>query len=497
MIDNVVNRIPWMALVGLAILPVFRIVNLTWLEVFRLLFITLGLFLLYRKLKKDTDESQSERSSPFIEKHVPKVLALVYLFILIQFDPATSAFHDLFDRSRINWFFCISSGLVCLAGLPIARQGLRRNRKRGAKGKRSTLNLTTSDKIVSIAGAAAILLSFFSKLVLGTEGTKWADSLWYVKVGECCIPWFLITRYVSPSSAQGAASEVSVRTQPRVATLLMKPVCVTFTIVILGGIGRSALAVYHFNKGNWYFSRSEIEGAKKRYKQVFKMNRTLGYESLQNKGLQKLASAYLKSDSIAQAEHIIENMGGQDALKKIGNIYFDAEEWREARLHYQRFVQSGESDPQIFDKLALCHIKLKDVYELSRFVSEHNYKFRIDFDDSESLIVLGRYYLGEGQYDAAIQVFEKVKESILWREYYLGRAFQGLNQYAKAEEYFRKAIEIEPGFADAYYRLGTCVENEGALDTAREFYEKTIDLLPNHLDGLRALLRMHKLTGEE
>ena len=128
---------------------------------------------------------------------------------------------------------------------------------------------------------------------------------------------------------------------------------------------------------------------------------------------------------------------------------------------------------------------------MHRFASEHNYEIQLDFDDTESLIVLGRYYLTTGRFDDAVRLFESVQDFVLRSNYFLGMIYKSMNNPTEAKANFLKAIEREPDFADAYYHVGWCYETEGHLDSARVFYERTVEHLPDHLDGLKALGRIY------
>jgi len=57
---------------------------------------------------------------------------------------------------------------------------------------------------------------------------------------------------------------------------------------------------------------------------------------------------------------------------------------------------------------------------------------------------------------------------------------------------FQKAVELEHSFADAYYQIGICQEKQGKREKALKMYEKAVEVLPDHLDGLVALMRIMK-----
>ena len=67
-----------------------------------------------------------------------------------------------------------------------------------------------------------------------------------------------------------------------------------------------------------------------------------------------------------------------------------------------------------------------------------------------------------------------------------------LKQYAEAKAELERFVDLQPEFADAYFRLGLIAEEENDLIKAKSLYEKTVELLPNHLEGLKALREINK-----
>ncbi len=49
---------------------------------------------------------------------------------------------------------------------------------------------------------------------------------------------------------------------------------------------------------------------------------------------------------------------------------------------------------------------------------------------------------------------------------------------------------MKQDFADAYYRLGIIAEKEQKWEKAQSFYEKTLNILPDHSDSLKALKKI-------
>jgi len=61
------------------------------------------------------------------------------------------------------------------------------------------------------------------------------------------------------------------------------------------------------------------------------------------------------------------------------------------------------------------------------------------------------------------------------------------NQLDLAKQCFQEAIELDPGYAEAHFRLGRCYLREGDTAKAKELFEKTLSLDPSHAGAKREL----------
>jgi tetratricopeptide (TPR) repeat protein len=53
----------------------------------------------------------------------------------------------------------------------------------------------------------------------------------------------------------------------------------------------------------------------------------------------------------------------------------------------------------------------------------------------------------------------------------------------EAADCYRRAIELDPTFADAHCNLGSLLFNRGRRDEARRHFEQTVELAPRHVEG--------------
>jgi len=64
-----------------------------------------------------------------------------------------------------------------------------------------------------------------------------------------------------------------------------------------------------------------------------------------------------------------------------------------------------------------------------------------------------------------------------------GAILQNIGQLQEAELSYRKAIKLNPNYADAYYNLGVILTNCGKLQEAELSYRKAIELNPNYANA--------------
>jgi tetratricopeptide (TPR) repeat protein len=83
---------------------------------------------------------------------------------------------------------------------------------------------------------------------------------------------------------------------------------------------------------------------------------------------------------------------------------------------------------------------------------------------------------------------QKPTEASAW--YRLGLLHVRFRNWEEASRSFSKAVEIDPGLADARFRLGLSLEMLRKTADARAEYTETVKLLPTHLPALEALQKL-------
>ncbi len=75
--------------------------------------------------------------------------------------------------------------------------------------------------------------------------------------------------------------------------------------------------------------------------------------------------------------------------------------------------------------------------------------------------------------------------------YTLGKAHYHLGMVEEAAEEFREALGMEPNLADAYYYLGVVLREQGKNGGAEKMFLRALQLVPTHIEALRALERSY------
>ncbi len=83
--------------------------------------------------------------------------------------------------------------------------------------------------------------------------------------------------------------------------------------------------------------------------------------------------------------------------------------------------------------------------------------------------------------DQAVAELERVDLSTITDPvtfYNIASLFFDQGQSSQAEVYYRRAVDLDPGFADAYMQLGLSLIQQGKMEEAGPFLQKVIELAP-------------------
>ena len=86
-------------------------------------------------------------------------------------------------------------------------------------------------------------------------------------------------------------------------------------------------------------------------------------------------------------------------------------------------------------------------------------------------------------YDKSIEYFQKaidIKPDYAQAYYSMGIIYVSKGNHDKSIDYYQKAIDIKPNYAEAYYSMGFAYVYKGNHDKSIECYQKAININPNY-----------------
>ena len=66
-----------------------------------------------------------------------------------------------------------------------------------------------------------------------------------------------------------------------------------------------------------------------------------------------------------------------------------------------------------------------------------------------------------------------------------------------AEDAYRRAVALDPGYADAHCNLGSLLFNSGRVEEARVHFERTVEIAPRHVEGNLNLGTLFEESGAD
>lgn len=100
-------------------------------------------------------------------------------------------------------------------------------------------------------------------------------------------------------------------------------------------------------------------------------------------------------------------------------------------------------------------------------------------------------------YTESIHLYSDDPEMAYWQYNNLGFCLNYLKQFDKAEEWCRKAIEINDEQYNAWKNLGVALENQGSISEAIDCYKKSAELSPVDKRAALHLERLMKRLRED
>jgi tetratricopeptide (TPR) repeat protein len=118
-------------------------------------------------------------------------------------------------------------------------------------------------------------------------------------------------------------------------------------------------------------------------------------------------------------------------------------------------------------------------FEIAQIISEQILEF--DPENPEIFYYLGQSLSQQGEYDQAIQSWQKateIKPDFLIAYQEQGKVYQKIENYQEAIKVYQQALTIEPNCLEIIYNLGICFNAINLLDQALEYFDSYLRIKP-------------------
>ena len=163
----------------------------------------------------------------------------------------------------------------------------------------------------------------------------------------------------------------------------------------------------------------------------------------------------------------------------LGDAYAASSQWQDARRAYEQAKSVGPD-------LWMAHRRLADAYrmlgEKKKAVQAYADAIKFGDDRYETRYLNARALVEAGNPQVAIPMLEDLSKENASSEVHLalGEAFEMLKRDVAALDHYRKAVEIDPNFAAAQYRLARIYFEQREYEKAVEGFDAAL-----RLDGER------------
>jgi tetratricopeptide (TPR) repeat protein len=186
--------------------------------------------------------------------------------------------------------------------------------------------------------------------------------------------------------------------------------------------------------------------------------------------------ALFQPGSITANKQANDLPGGSAVLVAEAQNYFTNREYDKAAADYQEILKEDKNNPVILANLASIEVEQNKITDADKHVQA---ALAANPNDAFALTIQGRVKFAQGNYDASLDILgraEKLDPQNPQIENFLGVALAEKGLRTQAETAFRKAIQIDPDYADAHKNLTIfyLTANPPMVELARWHYEKAL-----------------------
>lgn len=165
----------------------------------------------------------------------------------------------------------------------------------------------------------------------------------------------------------------------------------------------------------------------------------------------------------------------------------------EAEPLYRKVLKARPGDPFALHHLGIIHYGRGEMQQASDLIHQ---ALAAKPDFPEALNNMGNVLRAMGRHDEALASYQ---ESLRLREdpgayNNLGGAYQDLRRFPESDAAFKRAIELDPHYAEAYYNIAIGLRERGDFDQSMAFYRKSTEANPRLAE---AYVNIGNLLGDQ
>ncbi|HIG58493.1 MAG TPA: tetratricopeptide repeat protein [Flavobacteriales bacterium] len=266
-----------------------------------------------------------------------------------------------------------------------------------------------------------------------------------------------------------------------------------------------------------------LAGLGKHIKAIPRLQNLLAFEPHNEEIHLTLASIYSKMEEHRKAIDHFQNAFKISDIELKSEIRLDIAleyenlgDWKKAiSVLEEALIQDASNEAALFE-LAFCYDKINDLKSAIKFFEQYldknPYSTTGWYNLGNSFHRLGSIKKAINAYDFAIAIDEKYipayqqkAEALGFNDNFsdalktyldileiepatphtlccIGECYERLENYIEAEEYYKKCLDLNDGYSDAYVGLGVLADIQSDAALAVRYFEQSVQLAPDHLD---------------
>ena len=229
--------------------------------------------------------------------------------------------------------------------------------------------------------------------------------------------------------------------------------------------------------GDYFHQNNQVDEAINSYQNAIKLNKN-------EDTYLKIGNIYYEKEEYHKAldfyKKVIKiDMNNEDALIGIGYSYYHLERYHRGISFLKKALILNNQNNEAYSGLGYCYLMSN---EYRKAIKSFKKSIELNSNDDNNLIGLGSSYYNLEKYDEAIKAYEKaikINPSNDITYGYLGVLYHEIEKYDEAIKAYKKAIKINHDNEITYENLGNTYLEQERYDDAIKSYKKAIEGNPD------------------